>query len=480
MSREGLDVVVIGGGPAGYTAAIRAAQHDLRVLLVERSDLGGTCLNRGCIPSKALIHCAKVWRTVQLAHQCGVKVDNPQLDWDAMQGWVTRVVQTLRRGLQTLLMHHGVAVTKGEASFVNVREILVETPTGSETVTASTIVVATGSRPLPLPYEEGAPVVTEEEALFLPQLPCELIIVGGGASGVELAWLFSTLGVKVTLVEMLPRLLPSMDEEIALGLQQQLERQGVTVRLATKVTRIATQNGRAAVHTETGEGWVADLVVLAVGRRANSENLANLGIPLKPNGAVEVNEWQQTLVPSIFAIGDVTHGSGTAHGGMAEAERAVKGIVKFLAGEPLPPQAPDFVVPLCVYTEPQALKVGLTEQEAQERDLAIKVARFPWRASGAAMATGETDGFVKVIAEAKSMRVLGLHILGADAVNLSGEAAFIVAHGLTVEQATAIIRPHPSLSEGIGEALWALAGMPLHIAKRPERGRREWQSECSS
>jgi len=470
VSESRWDVVVIGGGPAGYTAAIRAKQRGLNVLLVEKDELGGTCLNRGCIPSKALIHCAKVWQTIKSAQQFGIIVSEARFDWSEMQKWANRVVSTLRRGLQSLLRHHGVVVEKGEAKLHGANEVIVSSSDGEKVHTAKAIVLATGSSPAQIPCDPKASVLTEEQALFLSSLPESIVIIGGGPSGVELAWLFNALGVKVTLVEMLPGILPIMDLEVAEGLRQSLEKQGVVVRTGTKVNFVSARQGRTSVHTDAGE-IEADLVICAIGRKANSNGLSEIGINLNPNGSVAVNEWQQTSVPTIFAVGDLVHGSGTAHGGMMEAERAVEAIARQISGEPLPPVRENSVVPVCTYTEPQALSVGLTEQEAKEKGLDVEVVRFPWRASGAAMASGATEGFVKAIADANTKQVLGLHILGADAVNLNGEATLIVEKKMTVEQAANIVRQHPSLSEGVKEALWALIGLPLHITKRPDRGR---------
>lgn len=464
------DVVVIGGGPAGYTAAIRAKQHGLNVLLVERDELGGTCLNRGCIPSKALIHCAKVWQTVKTANQFGVNVVGANLDWDAVQKWVSRVVQTLRRGLQSLLQHHGVFVVKGEARLLNPQRVHILSDGNEQTLSVRAIVLATGSSPIQIPSDPHAPVVTEEQALFLPSLPQNIAVIGGGASGVEMAWLFNALGAKVTLIEMLPRILPIMDTEVAEGLQQALNRQGVNIWTSTKVTYISAQKGKAIVNTEKGD-LETDLVICAAGRKANSDGLSEHGIALNANGSVFVDEWQRTSVPSIFAVGDLVHGSGTAHGGMVEAERAIWALVQQLGREPLMSVPSNSVVPVCTYTEPQTLSVGLTEREAREQGVEINVVHFPWRANGAAMATGMTEGFVKLVADAKTKRVLGIHILGADAANLSGEASLIVTNGMSVEQAAHPLRQHPSLSEGIKEALWSSIGLPLHITKRPNRGR---------
>ena len=470
MSEFRWDVVVIGGGPAGYTAAIRAKQRGLSVLLVEKDELGGTCLNRGCIPSKALIHCAKVWQTVRSAQKFGVIVTEAQFDWSEMQRWANRVVSTLRRGLQSLLKHHGVAVEKGEAKLHGANEVIVSSDDSERVYTAKAIILAMGSSPAQIPCEPNASILTEEQALFLPSLPKSIVVIGCGASGVELAWLLNALGVKVTLVEMLPQILPIMDVEVAEGLRQSLEKQGIVVRTNTKVNSVSARRGKTIIHTEAGE-IEADLVICAVGRKANSNGLHEFGINLNPNGSVAVNEWQQTSVPTIFAIGDLVHGSGTAHGGMTEAERAVEAIARQISGKPLLPAPENLVIPVCTYTEPQALSVGLTEQEAKEKGLDIKIARFPWRASGAAMASGSMEGFVKAIADAKTKRVIGLHILGSDAVNLNGEAALIVENKMTVEQVANVVHQHPSLSEGIKEALWALAGLPLHITKRPNRGR---------
>lgn len=470
MTENFWDVVVIGGGPAGYTAAIRARQHGLNVLLVERDELGGTCLNRGCIPSKALIHCAKVWQTLKSADRFGVKVVEASLDWDAVQRWVNRVVETLRRGLQSLLRHHGVKVVKGNARLLSPQEIHIVSNGSEQTLSAKAVILATGSSPLQIPHDPDAPVLSEEQALFLPSLPQNIVVVGGGASGVEMAWLFNALGTKVTLIEMLPRILPIMDAEVAEGLQQALKQQGVVIWTGTKVTHISARQGKAIVNTDKGDLEV-DLVVCAAGRKANSEGLKEHGIILNANGSVLVDEWQRTSIPSVFAVGDLVHGSGTAHGGMVEAERAICAVIRQLGGEPLMPVPSNSVIPVCTYTEPQTLKAGLTEHEARERGIEIEVARFPWRANGAAVTSGATEGFVKLIADAKTKRVLGVHIIGSDAANLNGEASLIVANEITVVQAANIVRQHPSLSEGIKEALLEIIGFPLHTAKRPERGR---------
>jgi len=464
------DVVVIGGGPAGYTAAIRARQRGFNVLLVEKDELGGTCLNRGCIPSKALIHCAKVWQTVKNAGQFGVIAPEAHFDWSEMQRWANRVVSNLRRGLQSLLKHHGVTVEKGEAKIHGVNEVIVSSDDGEKVHTAKAVILAMGSSPAQIPCEPGASVLTEEQALFLPSLPKSIVVIGGGASGVELAWLFNALGVKVTLVEMLPQILPMMDAEVAEGLGQSFEKQGIDVQTSTKVNFVSARQGKTVVHTETVK-IEADLVICAIGRKANSDGLSQLGINLNLDGSVAVNEWQQTTIPTVFAVGDLVHGSGTAHEGMMEGEWAVEAIARQFSGKPLPPAPKKLFIPVCTYTEPQALSVGLTEKEAKEKGLNVEIARFPWRANGAAMASALTEGFVKVIADAETKRVIGLHILGADAVNLNGEAALIVESEMTVDQAANIVRQHPSLSEGIKEALWALAGLPLHITKRPNRGR---------
>lgn len=465
------DVVVIGAGPAGYTAAIRAKQYGLRVLLVERGELGGTCLNRGCIPSKALIHCAKLWKQIKDANRFGVIVSDAHFDWQGMQRWATRTIMTLRRGLQSLFRHHGFEVIVGEAQLVGPDAVQVVPSAGQPfTVQATAIVLATGSSPQVLPHDPSVPFFTEEEALFLESLPNRAVIVGGGASGVELAWLFNTLGVSVTLVEMLPRLLPPMDAEISDGLRRALERQGVAVRTGTKVEKIEHQDGKAFVHCSSGEALEADAVVCAIGRKANSAGFNAFGIQLNSDGTVVVNGWQQTTVPSVFAVGDLVHGGGTAHGGMDEGMRAAKAIAHRLSTGQLPPTEPPSVIPLCVYSEPQVLRVGLTEEEARQKGCEVKVSRFSWRACGAAVATGETDGLVKLVADAKTNRVLGIHILGSDAVNLSGEANLIISKGFSIDQAATLVRQHPSLSEGIGEVLWSLLGLPLHIALGSQRG----------
>lgn len=472
MSERLWDVVVIGAGPAGYTAAIRAKQHGLKVLLVEQSDLGGTCLNRGCIPSKALIHCAKLWQQIKGAERFGITVSDARFDWQGMQKWSSRVVNSLRRGLQTLLQRHGVELTFGKATLIASNEVGIE-PKSGKPFTADTqiVVLATGSSPCLLPYEPDVPVTSEEQALFLEMLPNDVVIIGGGASGVELAWLFNALGASVTLIEMLPRLLPQVDAELSEGLRHALERQGIKVMTRAKVERIEGRDGKAALPLSDGKMLTADVVVCAVGRKANSMGLADLGIALREDRSVAVNEWQQTSTPSVFAVGDLTHGSWTAHGSMEEGARAAKAIAHLLQTGDLPSFEPMRPIPFCVYCEPQVLRVGITEDEAKQQGLDVLVSRFFWRACGAAVATGEVEGFVKIVADAKTHQVIGVHILGNDAINLSGEVSMIVSMGVTLEQGAKIVRQHPSRSEGVGETLWAALGLPLHTAYGLERRR---------
>jgi len=472
MEKTPWDAIVVGGGPAGYTAAIRLCQRGLRTLLIEANQLGGVCLNRGCIPSKALIHCAHLWTQLVRAEQFGIHIGKVEFDWQGMKAWAEKTVATLRRGLQTLLRHHGVEVLQGFAQPEEPTAIRCVTADGKvQRLSSRAVIWATGSSTTLLPHDEGAKVFTEEEALFWDALPDRLVIIGGGASGVELAWLFNALGVKVTLIEMLPHLLPMMDEEVSQALQSALEKQGITVQTRTKVARIEKSPMGSMVVSEGGRRWEADAVVCAIGRHPNSEPLRRLGAATDHSGAVVVNEWQQTNLPNVFAVGDVVHGGWTAHGGMAEGERAAEAIATQLAEGRLPPPSPPSLVPFACFCEPQALRVGLTEKEAQEKGYAVKVSRFSWRACGAAVAANETEGFVKVVAEEQTGRVLGVHILGMGAANLNGEAVALVAQGLTAAQAASFLRQHPTLSEGIVEALWSLMGRPLHSTHRATRRR---------
>ncbi|MCS7223810.1 MAG: FAD-dependent oxidoreductase [Armatimonadetes bacterium] len=463
MSGEWWDVAVIGGGPAGYTAAIRLAQKKWKVLLVEKDQVGGTCLNRGCIPSKALIHLARVKRKAETATPMGLSFAKGLVNWEMVQNWVQQVIGSLRSGLETILRNSGVVVERGIGDIIDEGRIQVEDGGGKRReVKCRAILLATGSVPAKPSFAPEGLVLTDEEGLFLPRLPSSLIVIGGGSTGVELAWLYASLGVSVTLLEMMPRLLPAADAEISDLLDRSFRRQGIKVLLSSRVTQVLPTHNGIEVRTESGETVTGSVVIGAVGRKPNPPQNAVSRLSLQEVSDLAPSrcyQWGQCLV---VAAGDLLYGSGTAHGAIAEGVETARMLDQWLRFGQFPPYAAPAPVPYCAFCHPEVAGVGITEEAAYKQGRAITVGRFLIRASGPARIEGEGDGLIKVLADSKTGKILGIHMVGPYVTHLAGEASVLVSQGLTVEEGLKAVRIHPSWSEGIGEALWAALGEPLH------------------
>jgi len=460
------DLVIIGGGPGGYVAALRASQLGAKVTLVEKDKIGGVCLNEGCIPTKALLRSAEVYATVESAAEYGVRIPSPEIDWPAMQARKQQVVEQLTSGVAKLLERAGIEVVYGVASFASPHEITVNSPEGMSRIRSDRFIIATGSSPaaIPIPGLDLPEVWDSTKALHIETLPKRLLIIGGGAIGVEFATLFSTLGVEVTLVEMLPRLLPTMDADIGAALQWILEANNVLVKTSTQVSQVTpVASGGLAVEARTGksvEKYSTDCVLVAVGRKPNTEglNLESAGVSYDRRG-ITVDSTLRTSVPHIYAIGDVTGGILLAHVAMKEGEVAAENALGHSARMNY-----DYI-PSCVFSHPEAASVGMSEEEARDKGYDVRVGRFPFNGNGKALAQGEPDGFVKVIAEAKYGQVLGVHIVGPHASDLILEASALLNLECTLEEMTAIIRPHPTLGEALTEAALAVSGQAIHLPK---------------
>jgi len=462
---EQYDLIVIGSGPGGYVGAIRAAQLGMKVAIVERDRLGGVCLNWGCIPTKALLRNAEVIALLRRGEEFGFSFDNLRIDFSAAVQRSEQAARKLSKGVEYLMKKNRVTVVPGEGLLAGTGRVRV-TRNGQVTeLSAPRILLGTGSRPRELPGVpiDGKRVITSTEALSLPAVPRSLLIIGAGAVGVEFADVYNAYGSGVTLIEMLPRLLPVEDAEISRFLEKIFAKRGVTIRTGTRVEGVAVEGEQVRVQVareEKRETLTGDVVLVAIGRIPNSEGLglAEAGVKLDRGGFIAVNDRLETSGTGIYAIGDVVAGPLLAHRAMAEAIVAVEG----MAGQDVRRTDP-LKIPNCTYCSPQVASVGLTEEQAKEKGLQVKVGRFSLQASGKAVALGDTEGFVKVVAEAEYGEVLGLHIIGPEATEMIAEATMARTLEATLEDVHRSVHAHPTLSEAVGEACLAALGRPIHM-----------------
>ena len=473
MTSTHYDVAVIGSGPGGYVAAIRASQLGAKVAIVEKQYLGGTCLNVGCIPSKAMLHIAEVMHNMESFEDIGIHVAQPPtFDMRKAVAYKDKVVKRMTNGVGTLMKGNNVDVFDGLGTVDASRNVTVAKNDGSqEQFSADKIILATGSVPLlpPFPGIDGNNVVNSDTCWNLPKTPESIICVGGGVIGVELACMFNALGSKVTIVEMLPNILAPVDDEIRRLLVRILGRRGIEIVTGAKVESIADDGNMKKViaSSEKGEqSFSGEYVLIAVSRTANTSGLEHLmeqGLD-NDRGRIRVNEKMETNLPGIYAIGDLIHGAGLAHVASMEGEVAADNALGHEAKM-------DYnVVPNPIYTFPEVAFIGLTEAEAKEKYPEARVERFPWSAIGKAVAIGETEGFTKVII-GKYDEILGAHIIGPDATNLISEYSVAMRSELTADEIIETIHPHPTLSEGLREAMLTVEGRPIHIPPKQSLAR---------
>lgn len=459
------DLIVIGSGPGGYVAAIRATQLGMRVAVVERAETGGVCLNWGCIPTKALLKSAQVYAYAAHAETYGVSVAGEvKPDLAKMVERSRTVAETMSRGVQFLLNRHKIEVVQGEGSLVSAGRVSVSGPDGKRDMAARHIILATGARPREIPSlkPDGKKIITSREALLLKELPQSMIVVGSGAIGCELASFYATLGTKVTIVEYLPNLMPLEDEEVSRQMERSFRKARIGVMTGTEVKRVdpSGEKCRVGILSKKGEETLeADIVLSAVGIKSNIENIGLETVGVKSErDKVAVDEWYRTSVPGIYAIGDIVHGPALAHVASAEAVCCVEKI----AG--LDPRPIDYGnIPSCIYTTPEVASVGMTEKQAVEAGYEVKTGRFPYTASGKATAAGERDGFVKLIADAQTDRILGAHLVGANVTEMIAEPTVARALGGTAAALMKTVHPHPTMSEAVMEAAAAIHGEAIHI-----------------
>lgn len=460
------DVIVIGSGPGGYVAAVRAGMLGLKTALVEKDPfLGGTCLHRGCIPTKALLHTAYLYDEFKHASDHGLKTGPVTVDFPKVHSRKTAIVNKLAKGIEYLMKKRKIEVLTGTGSLIDPTTVRIKGKDGDEIIKGRHLIIATGSTPADLPHiqVDQKTVLDSDGILTLQTIPKSMVVVGAGAVGVEFASIFNSFGSDVTVVELLPRAVPLEDEEISAALEKIFAKRGIKAMTSSQVRTLDLSGGGAKLAVE-GKGKTTELLVekvlLSVGRRPLTRGigLEAAGISLDGKGYVVVNEFMQTSVASIYAIGDVVRTPWLAHVASAEGILAVDHI----GGKPAHPI--DYKkIPACTYCRPEVASVGLTEKAAREAGYEVAVGRFPFSAIGKAMILGETDGFVKIVSEAKYGEVLGVHIIGPKATELIAEACMGLRLETTVEEIFRTVHAHPTLSEAMLEAAHSVYGEAIHV-----------------
>jgi dihydrolipoamide dehydrogenase len=469
VAEHQVDAVVIGAGPGGYHAAIRLGQLGKSVICVDRDEVGGVCLNWGCIPTKALLHVGEVIRQIEHADAIGLKVPKPDVDREGVAKFKTDVVNSNVGGVKTLFKGNAVQFLYGDASFKDPNTIVLKNKEGgSDTIKAQSVVVATGSAPIDVKAwpRDGEYIINSDDAVQVKRIPKTMLIVGGGVIGLEFATVYTRLGAKVLVIEALPQILTGTDLEISKALGRVLKKQGVEIMLDTKVGKIE-KSGKTVKATFNGEGTNGkdetrefDMVLVAVGRRPVTDtlNLAAAGLATDDKGFIAVDAQCRTKVANIFAIGDVTGQPLLAHRAMKQGVVAAEVISgdKSAAFDPV-------AIPNCVYTDPEVATVGLSEEEAKAKGYEVRIGKFPLAASGRARTMNETDGLVKLVGDAKTDALLGMHILAPQAESLIGEGLIALEMGATLEDIGLSVHPHPTLTEAIMDAAEAAHGKAIHI-----------------
>ena len=459
------DIIVIGSGPGGYVTAIRASQLGFKTAIIEKENLGGICLNWGCIPTKALLKSAQVFKYIEHAEEYGLNKVEPSFEFPNIIQRSRGVANKMSKGIEFLMKKNKIDVILGTAKVLPGKKVEVTDAEGKkQTYAGQNIILATGARSRELPNlpQDGKKVIGYRQALSLPEQPKSMIVVGSGAIGVEFAYFYSSLGTKVTVVEFLPNIVPLEDEEVSKHLEKSLKKAGIEVMTNSSVESVDTTGEGVKAKVKTAKGEVileADVVLSAVGIQANIENIGLEEVGIKTDkGRVLVNEWYQTNVPGYYAIGDIIPTQALAHVASAEGITCVEKI-KGMHVDKI-----DYGnIPGCTYCLPEIASVGLTEKQAKEKGYEIKVGKFPFSASGKATANGDTDGFVKVIFDAKYGEWLGCHMIGTGVTELVAEAVVARRLETTGHEIIKSIHPHPTLSEAIMEAVAAAYGEVIHI-----------------
>jgi dihydrolipoamide dehydrogenase len=459
-------VIVVGTGPGGYVAAIRAAQLGLKTAVVERGELGGTCLNWGCIPTKAWIVTAHLYEQIRRAREYGIEVSDPKIRWEWLVERKNKVVKQLTGGVKILLNGRQVEIFHGHARLVTANRMHVASEgAASAELAADHVILATGASATMPPGMtlDGERVITSKEALDLTHQPKRLAVLGGGVVGSEFACFFAAIGTKVTLIEMLPRLVPAEDDDIAQTLEREMKKQGIDLHLDSKVENLTkNSDGSVTLTIKGGKTIDVDTVLVATGRRPYSSDLGleSLGVARGDRGKIVVNDRLETTVKGIHAIGDVTDIKQLAHFASAQGKAAAE----VIAGHPA--QTNWRAVPAATFTAPEIASVGLTEREARAEGRKVKIGRFPLRAHGRNIADGETAGFVKLVGDADTDQVLGAHIIGSKASEIIHECSMAIAADLNLHDLALAIHAHPTVTEAIGEAAEDAEGLAIHLMRQ--------------
>lgn len=463
------DLAILGGGPGGYVAAIRAAQLGLKTCLIEKGLVGGTCLNRGCIPAKALLHAADLLQKARESGRFGITVRNPGFSFRKVMDRKAEVVKGLREGVELLLKNWHVDILRGVGKFSSRNTIQVDGPEGAVTIKSGKTIIATGSEPLSLPAIplDGKTFLSSTDALVQKKLPESLLIVGGGYVGCEFATFFSVFGVEVTILEMTDQLLPGLDPLAVRTLQRHMERQGVKIHLKSKVARASEEDGRAVCELTSGDKLSAEKALVAVGRKLNSDGIGLEEIGVETDGgAIVVDEYMQTSLAGTYAVGDVVNKGLLAHvahhQGTVAADNAAGGNSRMNYA----------VTPYCIYTSPEVAVVGLSPADARRQGREVVVGKFPFAALGKAVISGDTEGFAQVVADAGTGEILGAQIVGVDATNLIAEVVALMKSEATLDELCGAIHPHPTLPEAIMEAAFDAKGRAVHIFSARSKNRK--------
>lgn len=461
-----IDTLVIGAGPGGYVAAIRAAQLGQKVLIVDKSELGGVCLNRGCIPSKALIAAAHQFESAKHGEVFGVTAENVKVDFAKTQEFKNGVVKKMTSGVTSLMKGNKIEVFNGECMFISDTEARVFNDHESPRYRFKHCIIATGSRPIELkPFPFGGRILSSTEALELPEIPKSMIVIGGGYIGAELGQMYSKFGTKVTIIEGLDTVLPGFDKDMTRLVAKNMAKTGIEIVTNAKAESAVQNDKEVTVKYSVGgesKEVTADYLLVTVGRRPNTDGelgLDLIGLELDERGLIKVDHQGRTSIPNIFAIGDVVPGLALAHKASYEGKIAAEAIAGLTS-------VVDYkVIPAVVFTDPECSSVGLTEKEAKEKGYKVKAGKFPFAGNGRAVSLNSPEGFIKIVANSENNLVLGAQIVGIEASNLIAELGLAIEMGATLEDIALTIHAHPTLGEIVMEAAELVEGHPIHVMK---------------
>lgn len=462
---EEYDTIVIGGGPGGYVAAIRLADLGKKVCVVEKREVGGTCLNRGCIPTKALLYSAEIYTKIKSASNIGIKVNDLSFDINEIHNFKEKVVKKLVGGVEYLLKSRKIVIKKGFGKIVDGGVVEVQDSSQKELIKGKDIIIATGSEPGELKGIEVDHkfILNSDDALSLREIPEKILIVGAGAIGIEFGIFYNSFGSNVTIVEMMPQVVPTLkDKKIATFIERLLTKRGIKIITEKKIEKIEVKNEKTYSTLNSGEVIESDKVLLSIGRKLNTENIGldEIGIKLD-KGRVIVDEYLKTNVPNIYAIGDIVGGQLFAHKAFKEGEV----VAEIISGKETKMNYE--VIPWVIFSKPEIASCGLTEEEAKEKGIEVLVGEFPFSANGKALSINETEGIIKLIGRKSDGKVIGGQIVGPEASNLISEIAISIKNGLTLKDIGDTIHPHPTLSEVIMETAKASLGEAIHILNKP-------------